>query len=103
MIDHEELVDNVTTAIRQSTQDYREDTIRSIADKALLSEKNITVPQAVAKVMAILLKEKNDKRRRQYPQKAKYDIETAKRQLIENQKNNTFSLKELSENEKNKV
>ncbi len=103
LIDHEELVDNVTTAIRQSTQDYREDTIRSIADKALLSEKNITVPQAVAKVMAILLKEKNDKRRRQYPQKAKYDIETAKRQLIENQKNNTFSLKELSENEKNKV
>lgn len=102
LVNHEKLVDDVTAAIRQSTQDYREDTIRSITDKTLLSETNIDVPQAVVKVMTVLLKEKNDKIHRRHKAKPKYDIEAAKKQLLENQESSNFSLKGLSDNEKNK-
>lgn len=102
LVGHEKLVDDVTAAIRKSTQDYREDTIRSIADKTLLSETDIDVPQAVSKVMMALLKEKNDKVRRRHPSKPKYDIEAAKKELLDNQNSNSFSLKAFSDNEKNK-
>lgn len=102
LVNHEKLVDDVTAAIRQSTQDYREDTIRSITDKTLLSETNIDVPQAVVKVMTVLLKEKNDKIHSRHKAKPKYDIEAAKKQLLENQESSNFSLKGLSDNEKNK-
>lgn len=102
LVDHEKLVADVTSAIKQSTQDYREDTIRSIADKTLLSETNIDVPQAVSKVMVVLLKGKNDEAHRHHSPKPKYDIEEAKKQLLDNQESSKFSLKDLSDNEKNK-